>query len=154
MREIKFRIFDTDIKEMVILENSGLQYYDFDGGYSLGFTVDGYEGFWAHENYDTATKKARKYPTMLYIGLEDKNGKDIYEGDYLVDRYPVDEEDLSLGYHESLTPVVWNKDTLQWCIDVSFSKNGSYLQPILSYFLKEHLEVKGNIYEEVKPNKD
>lgn len=83
---------------------------------------------------------------MRGLGIKDKKDVDIYEGDYLVDYCPIDEEDESKGMYRILMPVVWCTKTLQWCIDASFSKDGEFLISLVEYFGK-HLEVKGNIYD-------
>ena len=78
-REIKFMAWDGEI--MIYLKPAGLQYFDFEGNYVLAFAVDGYDGFWAHEQYDSASKKASKFPIMRFTGLLDKVEVDIYESD-------------------------------------------------------------------------
>lgn len=125
MREIKFRIWDSISKEM----------HSWNTVKNHAFT-----GF----------QELEHYKILEYIGIKDKNGIGIYEGDYLVDRYPVDDENFDAGYHESLLPVVWCDVKLQWCVDTSFAKDGSFLTSLTGYF-GEQFEVKGNIYENPQP---
>ena len=121
-RELKFRAWDKSQKYMAYQGNPDLE------------TLS---SFMFHFGEDIV---------MQSIGLKDKDGDEIFEGDLLIDRYPVDEENLNFGYNESFLPVVWCDKQLMWCVDASFAKDGSYLTSLVEYF-GEFLEVKGNIYE-------
>ena len=134
IREIKFRAYNGE--EMIILENSGLQYFDFEGSYSLGFTVDGYTEFWGHEQYDTATEKSNKFPLMQFTGLKDKNGTDIYDGDVLK---------ILNGWNDNqyITNVRYESNV--FCIDV---QGFDYNVTPLGYLDEECIiEIIGNIHE-------
>ena len=63
---------------------------------------------------------------------KDRNGVEIFEGDYLVDRY----ED-----EESLFQVVYCPRLMAWAIDTSYTKDGSQMVSIHDYF-GDCLEVK------------
>ena len=63
---------------------------------------------------------------------KDRNGVEIFEGDYLVDRY---EEE------ESLFQVVYCPRLMAWAVDTSYAKDGSQMVSIHDYF-GDCLEVK------------
>jgi hypothetical protein len=63
---------------------------------------------------------------------KDCNGVEIFEGDYLVDRY---EEG------ESLFQVIYCPRLMAWAIDTSYAKDGSQMVSIHDYF-GDCLEVK------------
>lgn len=78
-----------------------------------------------------------------FTGLIDKNGKEIYEGDFLYDPETGDEgNDISASY-----VVEFKEDWGCWVIDNSFKRDGSHYAGIVGYFGYENLEVIGNIHE-------
>jgi uncharacterized phage protein (TIGR01671 family) len=70
MREIKFRAWDKENKQMI---------YDVQDNYD-GFYFYGGKECWGGCNCFGDIIK-RKIPVMQYTGLKDKNRKEIYEGD-------------------------------------------------------------------------
>ena len=71
MREIKFRIWDTENKEMLKVQELDFE-PTFYGG-RIAIRPDQYNDYFDTEDMIL----------MQYTGLHDKNGKEIYEGDIL-----------------------------------------------------------------------
>ena len=99
MREIKFRVWDN-AREMFTAVNP---FCGFDGN---------------RLRADDGTR----FILMQYTGLKDKNGKEIYEGDIVVE---TEQDDSTLQ-----RTVVWNESFGGW-----------------SLFNKSAYEIIGNIYE-------
>lgn len=126
MREIKFRAWDNRISKM-----------------SKPFAFGQILNFCDKSGLGHMKSICDYHKIMQFTGLKDKNGKEIYESDILIDK-EADEygNDIS-GY----LPVVFCQNTAQWCVDNSFKKDGNHLVNIVEYLGIEHLEVVGNIYE-------
>ncbi len=121
MREIKFRAWDTNREEMVT-EGAFIQ-VSGEGGY-----------FVYHE--DETVWEADDHIILQYIGLEDKDGKEIYEGDIC----RVTEPDTQ--YH----------DGFEYVGDVRYAHNRFYVHcpEYHPEFRVHQYEVIGNLYENPK----
>ena len=128
MREIKFRCWDKENKEM--LEVQELDYADsYDGQPMVRTTM-------YNDYFDT-----EDMILMQYTGLKDKNGKEIYEGDIV--HIPDDYEEYGFASGEN------------YSIDFKdgrFRLKPKYKPNATGYDLEftEELEVIGNIYENPK----
>jgi uncharacterized phage protein (TIGR01671 family) len=145
-RELKFRAWDNDLKQMV----SDNAYIEMDGS--------GLVAIYDEEDSDWITDISN-YTIMQYTGLKDKLGKEIYEGDIIAEMI-----DDGL-YHDSplLYIVVFGK----YESNIGFGDNNSchdYTQVYIGWHIKpikklfsdgetnsftsgEDFKIIGNIYE-------
>ncbi|WP_249310346.1 YopX family protein [Bacillus sp. FJAT-49736] len=126
VREIKFRIFDKALKHM----------------WCWGDLVD---AKWSlHELFDTQGGDWSE--VMQYTGLNDKNGKEIYEGDiFRTSRYPLREEDEYVGVVEYDIDRFWGVRSLKANSNARGISNG--IADGMYEFVDDEIEVIGNIYQ-------
>jgi uncharacterized phage protein (TIGR01671 family) len=124
MRDIKFRCWDTENKEM--LEVQELDYEDSYNGQPMIRTT------MYSDYFDT-----EDMILMQYVGLKDKNGKEIYEGDIVKFRFKDDREEFPdlIGYIEYQTTFTAFR---------IMSNQGSFKIDITEI---KFIEVIGNIYK-------
>ena len=142
-REIKFRAWDTEKKEMCY--DGHIDQYDdgFDSGStSLSICFNGQinaqigddggkNGLWEHD----ANIKKDRLILMQYTGLKDKNGKEIYEGDIV--------KNLEHGHVFSVEWGIENESYAGWS---GVWQGKTFVAPLYNGPLV-NCEIIGNIYE-------
>lgn len=130
MREIKFRTWDKVNKKIFQVERI---IFDVDNNICI-------ISVFLNDN-DSPTimfdqeMRVTDFILMQYTGLKDKNGKEIYEGDIVINK-----NSESLAY-ENTSTVDWHNNISGFT--VIFEEIGE--DKILGLY--EHLEIIGNIYE-------
>lgn len=119
MREIKFRAWDKNHKEMMT-------------DLVMNFNGNLYCRDISKENTFYVRDVKHEVELMQFTGLKDKNGKEIYEGDI-----------LEIGGDKFKGDVIWNDKFAEWKIN-HYNHSLGLLLETMKY---EDVEVIGNIYE-------
>jgi len=130
MREIKFRAFDGDKKEMILPEYAEREDFHI---LADGQIVETHE--YGYERHELTSKRPNSWVLMQHTGLKDKNGKDIYEGD-IVNQ----EKWISVGVYKQTIGIV-KYACCKFYSDCIEEWEGSHAE------LNGNAEVVGNIYE-------
>lgn len=131
MRDIKFRIWDTENKEMLKVQELDFE-PTFYGG-RIAIRPDQYNDYFDTEDMIL----------MQYTGLKDKNGKEIYEGDIVRQvsyKYSNDEYGHK-GFYENISKVLYKGRAFQY----EWIRTNGIEMP--KDFKESFIEVIGNIYD-------
>jgi uncharacterized phage protein (TIGR01671 family) len=134
-RTIKFRAWDKERKEMCVVS-------------SLEFLFESMNGICANVPNDDHSPDAPLFrdifpenlELMQFTGLTDRNGKEIYEGDIVVNTHCVKVNHTSFKVWRQIPAtkraVAWRQIVTNTGFNLGLPKNG-----------ETHIEVIGNIYE-------
>lgn len=133
-REIKFRAWDS-VHNRIIYSDKHLGYMPFDDNcfcnYDFNISKKGAYCF-AYDDYNDEITNETDLPIMMWTGLKDKNGVEVYEGDKVMFDYEWTKPD-EIGI------ITWNKDT------ASFQIKGHIPSSSMKHL--DRMKVIGNIYE-------
>jgi uncharacterized phage protein (TIGR01671 family) len=128
-REIKFRAWDFEAKEMIYPS------LPFNEKYVLQLNCE-YMGEFNGKTYDTI-----KMPLMQFTGLKDRNGIEIYEDDFVRIELKSHSQDEPLITHE-VYRIVWQQDRMRFGL-----RDDKDLEDSWAFTPDEDFEVVGNIHE-------
>ena len=126
MREIKFRVWDSERKRM-----------------SLPFKLDGFTIFFTDDTIPFQfLSDTNRFKIMQYVGFSDKNGKEIYEGDIL-------RTTMTLVWDLYLDNDIEETEVITTVVEYQPPKftQRRFDDGLLYTFDMEDFEVIGNIYE-------
>ena len=129
-REIKFRAWDGDNREMIVVEN-------------LTLMPNGNLEYWHDVTKAPNTIHNKSLPLMQYTGLKDKNGKGIYFGDIL--QTSNDNPEFDIWKSEDYGYAVCYEDPEE--LGVRF-KNWTPTTREESIYNFQFVEIIGNIYQD------
>ena len=141
MREIKFRVWDTDEKRFIT--KSSLQVEGNDCCLVLHL-----DGDLVDIAYDR-DERHNEYPVEQFTGLFDKNGKEIYEGDIVIQREEVKNPRTRESYKKPR--FIERKGTIVFqdgCFDFKSERYSGQIRCYMGYRKGNiQLEIIGNIHE-------
>ena len=131
MRKIKFRAWDKETKKMFSVTHLQLDIYNDKVSFAASEDL---------EENRTEFYDMDKIKLMQFTGLEDKNGKEIYEGDIVSVKYLYDKRTTDRAQ------VVWQEDKAGFGLK-SLKGLTNEVYELYRVTSKHNLEVIGNIYE-------
>ena len=135
MREIKFRAWDGDKKEMILPEYAGKEDFHIQAD---GQIVETHE--YGYERHELTSKRPNSWVLMQYTGLKDKNGKEIYEGDILQDTLTKMQYVVKFGFCKKYA---FNG----WYVENEYHNYVTTINGDYDTNTNSQIEVIGNIYE-------